>query len=70
MLAEEAEARVRFASAAAIPWLSILLDLAEIREAPKKAGDCWRASEALIANRRYDQPTFERQGYVQHSSKL
>ena len=55
MLNEEEKARSRFSKVSNTCWLTVLLDLAELKDAPKKAGDCWLAGEAL--NNRCERPT-------------
>ena len=47
MLEEEETARSRFSKIVNNIWLASLLDLADLKHTPKKAGDCWLAGEAL-----------------------
>ena len=60
MLDEEEKARSRFSKMSHTCWLTALLDLVELKHAPKKAGDCWLAGEAL--NNRLDRPSLKQYG--------
>ena len=62
MFDKEAMARMRFDNVSNNCWLAALLDLAELKHAPKKAGDCWLAGKALD-NRLLDRPALNHQGY-------
>ena len=51
MLEEKEAARSRFSNVVNSTWLASLLDLAELKHVPKKAGECWLASKALDGRR-------------------
>ena len=60
LMLEEEKARSRFPNLSNDVRPYVLLDLVEPKHAPKKAGDCWLAGEAL--NNRRDRPTLQRYG--------
>ena len=60
MLEEKEAARSQFSNSNNNSWLAAFLDLAELKHAPKKAGDCWLGGEEL--NNRLDRPALSRYG--------
>ena len=59
----EETARSRFSKIVNNTWLAALLNLVDLKHAPKKAGDCWLAGKML--ENRLNRPALKYQGYQQ-----